>query len=262
MPVDDVVEQVLGEPHQVPARVDRLVFVDADLSFENLAAQRVDALALLVHHVVVLEQVLADGEVLRLDLLLGALDGARHHLVLDRNALLHPEALHQARDAIRPEDPHQVVFEREVEARGAGIALPPGAAAQLVVDAPRLVPLGAEDVESADGDDLLVLGLRLAPEEPEDTLPVGARRPVEMVDVEEVDELLVVHEPCLALGQLLGDFLAEALLPRHVFGVAAEQDVGAAAGHVRRDRDRVLRGPPARRSRLPARGTWRSARRA
>ena len=46
-----------------------------DLAFEQLAAQRVDVLALLVHHVVVLEQVLAGGEVLRLDLLLRALDG-------------------------------------------------------------------------------------------------------------------------------------------------------------------------------------------
>jgi hypothetical protein len=47
-----------------------------NLAFENLAAQRVDAFALLVHHVVVFEEVLADGEVLRFDLLLGALDGA------------------------------------------------------------------------------------------------------------------------------------------------------------------------------------------
>ena len=37
---------------------------DPDLAFEQLAPQRVDALALLVHHVVVLEQVLADREVL------------------------------------------------------------------------------------------------------------------------------------------------------------------------------------------------------
>ena len=86
------------------------------LPFENLAAQRVDVLALLVHHVVVLEEVLADREVLRLDLLLRALDGPRHHAVLDRHAFFHAELLHQAGDAIRPEDAHQVVLEREVEA--------------------------------------------------------------------------------------------------------------------------------------------------
>ena len=72
-----------------------------------------------------------------------------------------PEPLHQARDAVRPEDAHQVVFERQVEARGARVALAAGAAAQLVVDAARLVPLGADDVEAAQVDDLFVVGLAL-----------------------------------------------------------------------------------------------------
>src|SRR5262252_3191611 len=48
-----------------------------------------------------------------------------------------------------PKIAHQVVLEGEVELRAAGIALAAGAAAQLVVDAPRLVPLGADDVEPA-----------------------------------------------------------------------------------------------------------------
>ena len=132
------------------SRVSTVLVLAADLALEDLPAQRVDALALLVHHVVVLEEVLADGEVLGLHLLLRALDGARHHPVLDRHALFHAEPLHQARDAVRPEDPHQVVFEREVEARRAGVALAAGAAAQLVVDAARLVALGADDVQAAD----------------------------------------------------------------------------------------------------------------
>ena len=68
--VDGALEQLLGERQQVLAPVDHLVFGDVDLALEQLAAQRVDALALLVHHVVVFEEVLADGEVLRLDLLL------------------------------------------------------------------------------------------------------------------------------------------------------------------------------------------------
>ena len=56
----------------------------------------------------------------------------------------------------------------------------------------------------------------------------------------EVDELVVVDEPLLALRQPLGDLLGERLLPRHELGVAAEQDVGAAAGHVGGDRDGAL----------------------
>ena len=160
--------------------------------------------------------------------------------VLDRHALLHAEPLHQAGDAVRPEDPHQVVFEREVEARRARVALAAGAAAQLVVDAPRLVALGADDVQAAERDDLVVLGVGLALEVAEDALPVGARHAVEAVEVEEVDELLVVDEPLLALGQPLGELVGEAALPRHELGVAAEQDVGAAAGHVGGDRHRAL----------------------
>ncbi len=68
----------------------------------------------------------------------------------------------------------------------------------------------------------------------------GARHAVEAVDVEEVDELVVVDELLFALRQLLGDLLGQRLLPRHVLGVAAEQDVGAAAGHVGGDRDVAL----------------------
>ena len=57
-------------------------------------------------------------------------------------------------------DAHQVVFQREIKAALAGIALAAGAAAQLVVDAPRLMAFGAEDEQPARGDDLLVIGAR------------------------------------------------------------------------------------------------------
>src|SRR3982751_4135407 len=59
------------------------------------------------------------------------------------------------------EPAHEVVAQGEVEPRLPRVALPAGAAAQLVVDPPALVPLGAEHVEPAGLDDLLVLGLDL-----------------------------------------------------------------------------------------------------
>ncbi len=188
--LDDVVQHVAGQRHQVAVRVGGLLgLVEVNRVFEQRTAQRVDVLALLVHDVVVLEQVLADGEVLRLHLLLRPLDGARHHAVLDRHALFHPQALHQAGDAVGPEDAHQVVFERQIEARRARVALTAGAAAQLVVDAPRLVPLGGDDVQAAEPDDLVVVVVALLLEVAEDAVPVGARHAVEAVEVEEVDEL-------------------------------------------------------------------------
>ena len=120
----------------------------------------VDDLALLVHDVVVLEHVLAGREVHRLDLALRALDrlgdeaGLDGHVVGDLRALHHPaDAVH----AVAAEQAHEVVLEREVELRDAGVALASGTAAQLVVDAPRLVTLGAEDGQAAGLDDLHVL---------------------------------------------------------------------------------------------------------
>ena len=50
---------------------------------------------------------------------------------------------------------------RQEELGAAGIALAAGAAAQLVVDAPALVPLGADDEQAAGVEHLLPLGLDL-----------------------------------------------------------------------------------------------------
>ena len=66
-------------------------------------------------------------------------------------------------DPVGLEQPHQLVLERQVEPGLARVALAAGATAQLVVDAARLVALGAEDVEAADVADLVVLGARPAP---------------------------------------------------------------------------------------------------
>src|SRR5882724_6739634 len=108
------VDDVRGDPHDVVAPLPPL---------QRVLAQLVDRLPLLVHHVVVFEQVLAGLEVPPLDLLLGPLDRLRDHVVLDRLALLHAQPAHDPLDAVGAEDAHEVVFERQVEARGAGIAL-------------------------------------------------------------------------------------------------------------------------------------------
>ena len=121
-------------------------------------------------------------------------------------------------DAVRGEPLHQVVLEGQVEARRARVALAAGAAAELVVDPAAVVALGADDVEAADADDPLVVLVG-------DRLRLGQGRVVgRLVDLGRVQAALVE------------DLRGEA------GRVAAEQDVGAAAGHVRGDRDRA--GPP------------------
>ena len=135
---------------------DQVAAIDA---VENPLAVAVDALPLLVHHLVVFEQVLANFEVPLFDLLLSAFDAAGDHAAFDRLAFLHAQAREHVLDPLAGEDPHQVVFEREVEAAAAGVALPAATAAELQVDAAGLVPLGADDVQAAELLDLLALGL-------------------------------------------------------------------------------------------------------
>jgi hypothetical protein len=73
------------------------------------------------------------------------------------------EAVEDVVDPVPGEQAHEVVLGGEEEARLARIALAAGAAAQLVVDPPRLVALRADDEQAARVHDLLapVLDLRL-----------------------------------------------------------------------------------------------------
>ena len=122
----------------------------------------------------------------------------------DDIALLHAEARHEAGDALGAEEAHEVVLERDVEAGGAGVTLAGAAAAQLAVDAPRVVALGADDVEAA--------GLLLQ------KLPQRLRL-----------ALRLVVEPDLRVDEILVHPVGE--------DAGAELDVGAAAGHVGGDGD-------------------------
>ena len=109
----------------------------------------VDHLPLLVHDVVVFQEVFADIEVVAFHPLLGLFDGIGNQAVLDGLAFAHAQAAHEALDAVGAEDAQQVVFQGEVEAGGAGIALAAGAAPELVVDAPGFMAFGAQDMEAA-----------------------------------------------------------------------------------------------------------------
>src|SRR5207244_5441648 len=157
---------------------------------------------------------LPEFEVVVLDPLLGRVAGARDQLVLDRLAFLHPQTIQDLLDALATEDTKKIVLQREVEARGARIALAAGAAAELVVDAARLVALGAHDVKPASGHDLLVLRVGDSPGLRQRRLARLGRR-----------------------GSRIEAPLPEQLLGTEA-GIAAEQNVGARSRPVRRDRPR------------------------
>ena len=86
MVVDDLVDDVLEEV------LDAILEV---VALEDAAAVAVDRLALPVEHVIVLEHVLADLGVARLDLALRAPDGAAHDLRFDREIVWHVAASHE-----------------------------------------------------------------------------------------------------------------------------------------------------------------------
>ncbi len=125
------------------------------LAHEDALPLAVDHTPLLVHDLVVLEHVLAAQEVELLDLDLRLLDHAAQHLGLERLSLLGPQAAEDAVHAVAGEQADELVLRGQVEARVTGVSLPAGTAAQLVVDAPALVALGAEHIQAAGIDDAL-----------------------------------------------------------------------------------------------------------
>src|SRR6185503_21070874 len=108
-----------------------------------------DDLALVIHHVVELDDLLADVVVARLDLLLSGFDRLADPGGYDRFAVLEI-LVHQPREhRLGPENAQQVVVEAEVEFRQARVTLTARTAAKLIVDSAALVALGSEHVKAA-----------------------------------------------------------------------------------------------------------------
>ena len=114
------------------------------IGIHDIGALFVDHLALVVHHIVVFDDLLAHVVIARFDLLLRGLDGFGEPASMPAS----PRRRRGWNRIIREnsvsgtENPQQIVFEAQVEARQAGIALTTRAAAQLVVDAAAFVALG------------------------------------------------------------------------------------------------------------------------
>ena len=197
---DHLGEQVLGVLFQV-------------LAVDDLQSTRIDNLALLVSHLVVLEQLLARLGVASLDCVLGPLDGLCDHARLDRY-LVGQGTAHDPADGPGSEQPHELIFEREVEPAVARVALAARAAAELVVDPAALVALAAEDVQAAEPADL-----------------VGLRRALHL---EPLQQRVVALAPFVGV-----DVKPKGpdLVAREALWVATEDDVDATTCHVGGDRD-------------------------
>src|SRR5262249_55949599 len=127
------------------------------------------------------------------------------------------EAVEDLVDPLAGEEADQVVLGGEEEAGLPGVSLAARAAAQLVVDAPRLVTLGAADEEAAELAGLVRFRLALWPG------PLYGRV-----------ELVLVALVAGSASELAELTLSQAL------GAAAELDVDPAPRHVGGDRDGPL----------------------
>ena len=133
---------------------------------------------------------------------------------------MHSQPREHRRDPFAGKLAHQVVFERQKEARRARISLPAGSAAKLVIDPPALVPLGSDDVQPADTGDLAPFGLHLG------LVSLDGLFPHFLRDIEP----RLVERPAVFVCQPLQ------VGPGHELGISSQNDVGASARHVRRDR--------------------------
>ena len=82
-----------------------------------MVATVVDVGTLLVHHVVIFKQALADAEVVFLNAFLGVADSVGHHAALDTFALFETEGVEHLHHAVSREEAHELVLERHVEDR-------------------------------------------------------------------------------------------------------------------------------------------------
>ena len=127
----------------------------------------------------------------------------------DALIFLDAETAHHGVHTVGREDAHQIIFNGDVEFRFAGVALTAGPAAQLIVDPAAFVAFGAQNIEAASVQRLLFLDFDVC-------LDLGAK------------------QRDFAFGKFApeGFFLGGAFLLQAHFIVAAELNVGAAAGHV------------------------------
>lgn len=143
-----------GIAHRILCHLQELVVkIDA---VQHLSALGIDDVPLLVHYIVVVQDVAASCKVFALQPFLRLFDGAGKDLRVDGLIVGKPETLHHRKDPLRAEQPQQIVLKRKEETGFAGVSLPSRTSAELVVDPPRLVALGADDEKTADLHHLLV----------------------------------------------------------------------------------------------------------
>ena len=226
VPVDVGVGKVIDDyVHLVAHHLENLVVrVDA---VKHLVALAVDNGTLGVHYVVVFQHLAAHRVVSALDVALGVFNLTGQHTHGKRSILVYPEHFGNAFHSVAAEKTHKFVLHGQIEDRRTDIALTACSSSQLIVDTAGLVTLGADDAQSAPGNDFFFFLIDFC-----------------FIFVVEFPELLARFQNFGVVGIVVRGSRGNGLLAhadvahtfyRHVFGIAAQHDVGTAAGHVGSD---------------------------
>ena len=187
-------------PHFIDDRPDALFRHEFTTLFEN-------DLALVIHHIIIFQNILPHVEIARLDFLLRLLDCLVDPRMNNRLVFLQTQLLQHAVHPVGAENPHQIVLQRQEEFRLPRIPLPAGTPTQLVINPAAFVPLGAHNIKPA----------------------CRQRQLLELRHFRT--DLRLGHCPLCRIVHI-HQFVADA----HI-GIAAQLDIGAAPCHIRCNRN-------------------------
>ena len=105
-----------GQPH-----------LDHVSRFEQLIALAVDDLTLVIGHIIVLKQLLADIKIARFDLALRRLNRTRHDARFNRFVFRHFQPLHHRAHAVTRKNAQQRIIQRQIKTGRARVTLTTGA---------------------------------------------------------------------------------------------------------------------------------------
>ena len=103
---------------------------------------------MLVHDVIIFEQMFSDIKMMAFNFLLGILYSPRNQIVLDGLSLFHTQAVHNRCNSFRTKYPEEIILEGKIEARGPRVPLPARSTPKLVINPTTLVSLCPQYVES------------------------------------------------------------------------------------------------------------------
>ena len=104
----------------------------------------------MIQNIVILQNMLAGVKIKSFNFRLSGFQRLGNHAIFNRLIFGDFQKTHHLFYGVHGENPHQIIFQRNKKLRLARVALPTGAAAQLIINAPRFVPLGAQNRQAAD----------------------------------------------------------------------------------------------------------------